>query len=852
MGDTILTKKDSDAMDTSLQNFWQLSQAETLLRLEADPAGLSSGQARQRLIRYGPNQLSSARQHSILKLLISQFKSPVILILMFAAGLSFFLENSTDAIIIMAIVLISGLLGFFQEKGATDTVTGLLKLMKVSAIVFRDGQEQEIPAEEIVPGDVIQLMPGKHIPGDGLLLKAHDLFVDESTLTGETFPVSKEPGLVSADAALSERSNAIFAGTHVFSGMGQLLIVKTARETEFGQLSRHLRLKPPETEFERGVRQFGYLLMEVTSVLVLVIFSINVYLNHPFLDALLFSVALAVGLTPQLLPAIISINLAHGAKKMSERQVIVKRLEAIENFGSMNILCSDKTGTLTEGVVKLYSARNAEGIEDDKILFMAYLNASHQKGFANPMDEAIRNYRQFDVSAWPRLDEIPYDFIRKRLSVLVAGPEGNLMVTKGAFEEVLALCDTLEQKGELLPIAPHLAVLKKQFEAFSREGMRVLGLSCRKLEGQQELNHADETAMTFLGFLLFFDPPKAGIAEAIANLGALGVKLRIITGDNHLVARSLSRQMGLSEPKILRGKELKHLSDSALLQRVSEIDIFSEIEPNQKERIVLALKKGGHIVGYMGDGINDVTALHTADVSISVDSAVDVAKETADIVLMEKDLTVLVEGVREGRVTFANTLKYVFMATSANFGNMFSMAGASLFLNFLPLLPKQVLMTNLLTDIPELTIATDYVDADMIDRPRRWDIPFIKRFMLVFGLLSSVFDYSTFFVLMFFLKAGVNEFRTGWFVESVISAALIVLVIRTEKPFLKSKPSKPLALATSAVILVTLALPYTPLAPVLGLAPLPPLFIVVLGGIVGTYVLMAEIAKVFFYRSFKS
>ncbi|MEZ0370659.1 MAG: magnesium-translocating P-type ATPase [Candidatus Sericytochromatia bacterium] len=842
--------KQSLPAQAALNEFWRLPAADVLRRLEADPAGLSSQQAQQRLKVHGPNLVAPPARRTVFRLLLAQFRSPIMLILIFAAGLSFFLENSTDALIILAIVLISGLLGFFQEKGASDTVASLLSLIKVSAAVLRDGHEQDLPAEAIVPGDIVQLQPGKHIPGDGLLLQANDLYVDESTLTGETFPVAKNPGDLTADQP--GRGNAIFAGTHVFSGSGLLLIVKTGAQTEFGQLARDLRLKPPETEFERGVRQFGYLLMEVTIVLVLVIFGINVYLHHPLIDALLFSVALAVGLTPQLLPAIISINLAHGAKQMSRRQVIVKRLEAIENFGSMNILCSDKTGTLTEGVVKLYSARNATGSEDDKILFLAYLNACHHKGFANPLDQAIKTFRSFDVSAWPRLDEIPYDFIRKRLSVLVAGPEGNLLVCKGAFEEVLSLCTQVEIQGESQPISNQEAGLRQQFEAFSREGLRVLGLACRQMGSQQKLEHADESGLSFLGFLLFFDPPKAGIAEAIAHLRNLGVDFKLITGDNHLVARSLAAQIGLAEVRILRGSELKQLSDGALFQRVTGIDIFSEIEPNQKERIVLALKKRGHIVGYLGDGINDVTALHTADVSISVEGAVDVAKESADIVLMEKDLEVLCEGVRQGRITFANTLKYVFMATSANFGNMFSMAGASLFVSFLPLLPKQILLTNLLTDIPELTIATDHVDPELLKRPRRWNIPFIRRFMLVFGILSSVFDYTTFGVLLYLLGASMTEFRTGWFVESVISAALIVMVIRTEKPFLRSRPGKYLSLATTGVILATLALPWTPLAPLLGFAPLPPLFLLVLGLILGAYVLMAEAAKALFYRRFKA
>lgn len=835
---------------TRLETFWQLAAKDVLPELGLDSAdGLTRTQAQQRLEHFGLNLAAPPARSSTGRLLLAQFRSPIMLMLIFAAVLSFFLENATDATIILLIVLISGLLGFFQEKGASDTVGRLLKLMKVTVVVVRDGQEQSVLAEEVVPGDRVVLAPGKHIPGDALLLQAQDLFVDESTLTGETFPVAKQPGRVAADAPPSARSNAIFAGTHVYSGNGEALIVKTGAQTEFGQLSRHLRLKPPETEFERGVRAFGNLLMQVTSVLVAGIFCINLALKHPLLDSLLFSVALAVGLTPQLLPAIISINLAHGARSMSRRQVVVRRLEAIENFGSMSILCSDKTGTLTEGVVKLYSARDARGNECESVLRLAYLNAFYQKGFANPMDQAIRAQQTFDLSRWTRLDEIPYDFSRKRLSILVSEQGQSLLVTKGAFAEVLSLCREVEIDGRIEPIAAHAGEIQARFEEFSRQGLRVLGLASRQLGELTRLSHADEADMRFIGFLLFFDPPKAGIADAIAELRHLGVSLKIITGDNPLVARSLGEQIGLSQLQILRGSELRQLSDGALLSRVSEIDLFAEIEPNQKERIVLALKKRGHIVGYMGDGINDITALHTADVSISVDSAVDAAKELADIVLMEKDLTVLIEGVKQGRITFANTLKYVFMATSANFGNMFSMAGASLLVSYLPLLPKQILLTNLLTDIPELTIATDQVDAELVAKPRRWDIPLIRRFMMVFGLLSSVFDFSTFFLLLYLMHASVAQFRTGWFVESVLSASLIVLVIRSEKPFLRSRPGKYLSLATAVIGLLALALPYSPVAGMMGFVPLPPLFLAMLALILTVYVLAAEGAKRLFYRS---
>jgi Mg2+-importing ATPase len=626
-------------------------------------------------------------------------------------------------------------------------------------------------------------------------------------------------------------------------------VVVTGLQTEFGKVSERLKLRPEETEFERGIRRFGYFLMQVTLLLVMAIFAINVYLERPVLDSILFSLALAVGLTPQLLPAIISINLSRGAKRMAMQKVIVKRLASIENFGSMNVICSDKTGTLTEGIVRLQSALDVAGEPSEKVLLYAYLNAFYETGYSNPIDQAIRTHRTFDVAGYAKVDEIPYDFLRKRLSILVAHDGRHLMVTKGALDNVLAVCSTVEGPGGVVAdIASVREMIQLRLAEFSDKGFRTLGVACRDLGTASRMGKGDEAGMTFLGFLVLFDPPKPNIVETIASLKALGVSLKIITGDNRLVAASVSRQLGLTSTKIVAGPDLRQLSDGALLNQVNGIDVFAEIEPNQKERIILALKKAGNVVGYMGDGVNDASALHAADVGISVDSAVDVAKEAADIVLLEKDLAVLVQGVREGRTTFANTLKYVFMATSANFGNMFSMAGISLFLPFLPLLPAQVLLTNLMTDFPEMTIATDRVDDEMVDHPRRWDIQAIRKFMLTFGLVSSVFDFLTFGVLLLILDATQEQFRTGWFLESVVSACLIVLVIRSRKPFFRSRPAQPLLLATLMTVAATVLLPFTPLGPLFGFSALPPAFLLWIAAIVVLYVVSAELAKAVFYR----
>ena len=839
-------------MDPNSHQFWSVSTTESLGKFQTTITGLTSDEAKKRLTDFGANRLKPQRRSNAFTLLIGQFKSPIILILLFATILSLFLHNIVDASIILAIVVISGILGFWQEHSASNAVEKLLAMVQITAAVLRDGNEKEIPIEDVVPGDMVKLNAGDIVPGDCLLIESKDLFVDEAMLTGETYPVEKDVSVLPADTALSKRTNALWMGTHIVSGNAKALVTLTGKNTEFGKVSERLKLKPQETEFEHGIRRFGYFLGEVTLVLVVLIFAINVYLHRPVLESFLFSLALAVGLTPQLLPAIISINLAHGAKKMAEKKVIVKRLASIENFGSMNVICSDKTGTLTEGTVKVESALDINGVANDKVLLFAYMNAFYQTGFTNPIDEAILNYRKIDLSGYHKQDEIPYDFLRKRLSISVVQNHVHIMLTKGALANILEVCTMAETKdGKIVDIESLKDTIQKHFEEFSNNGFRTLGIAYRNLSSESLINKGDEKDMTFLGFLTLFDPPKENIIETIAKLKNLGVTLKIITGDNHLVAASLSKKMGLSDTKIITGTQIRQMSDAALLSHVGSTDVFAEIEPNQKERIIIAMRKAGNVVGYMGDGINDASALHAADVGISVDTAADVAKEAADIVLLEKDLGVLIDGVREGRTTFANTLKYVFMATSANFGNMFSMAGVSLFIPFLPLLPKQILLTNLMTDFPEMTIATDNVDEQMIDYPRRWDIKAIRKFMITFGLVSSVFDYLTFGLLLLILHANEDQFRTGWFLESVISASMIVLVIRSRKPFFRSRPGKYLLIATLSIALITLVFPFTPLGKIFGFSPLTFSTYLLLLLIVVLYILMAEITKRIFYKKVK-
>ena len=808
---------------------------------------MTNDEVQRRLSSYGYNLLKEKKKTDATTLLLNQFRSPLVLILLAAAIISFFLQDPTSAVIILVIVFVSGILGFWQERGATDAVKKLLSIVQINTTALRNGEPRQIPLEQIVPGDVVTLNAGNMVPGDCALIEVRDLFVDEATLTGETFPAEKSVGTLMPDTPLSARSNTLFMGTHVVSGTGKALVVTTGKKTEFGKVSQSLALRPPETEFERGLRQFGNLLMEIALIMTITIFALNAYLGRPILSSFLFSVALAVGLTPQLLPAIVSVNLAHGAKEMAKQKVIVKKLVSIENFGSMNLLCSDKTGTLTEGQVQIDSTIDIEGNVSQKVLLYACLNANFESGFANPIDEAIRAKSTFDLTPYKKVDEVPYDFVRKRLSILVSKDNVHIMTTKGAVPNVLDACVQAEIPNGVVQIANVREQIQQRFENLSGQGFRLLGVAYKDISADH-IDKDQETQMTFLGFVLLSDPPKPMIKTVLQNLQNLGIALKIITGDNRFVAASLSAQVGLASSRVLAGPELHVMSDEALLQRVKDTDVFAEVEPNHKERIILAFKKAGYVVGFIGDGINDASALHTADVGISVNTAVDVAKEAADIVLLEKDLGVLVQGVQDGRKTFANTIKYVFMAASSNFGNMFSMAGASLLLPFLPLLPTQVLLTNLMTDFPEMTIPTDSVDSGMVQKPRRWNMKFIRDFMMIFGPLSSVFDYLTFGVLLFILHATTDQFRTGWFIESVVSASLIVLVIRTQQSLFKSKPSKYLMIATLSVIIATVLLPFTTLGRLFGFVPISPTFLLLTAIIVGLYVLSAELTKRFFYK----
>ncbi len=830
--------------------YWSLSPDVVLQELQSSKTGLSREEAARRLKQYGANTIQAQKKNAPLRLFLNQFKSLIILIMLIATAISAATGDWLDSVIILAIVLASAVLSFLQEYSADHAISELRSRIQQKSTVVRSEQELEIPTIELVVGDIVLLSAGSLIPADGLILECDAFNVNQSILTGEAFAVEKEAVPVEAETALANRKNCVFMGTNVRSGNAKILVVETGLQTEFGQIAKDLEASAPETEFGRGVRRFGYLLAGIMLVLTLFVFLLNLIFQRPFIDSLLFSVALAIGITPQLLPAIINITLSQGAQTMAKKGVIVRHLTALENFGSMDVLCTDKTGTLTEGVVHLDAAVDAQGNPSEAVFRLAYLNSKLQIGLVNDLDKVIISNRQLEIGDVRKIGEIPFNFVRKRLSVIVQDSTGCKMITKGALNSILTICSKVEtETGEQTLDASHLAAINQHLVEWSDQGFRVLGIAQKSLEVRAKYTVQDEQDLTFAGFLLFLDPLKADVIQTVSDLAQLGIQLRVITGDNHLVALHIAKSLGMQIRQVLTGSELSELSDDALLERIETTDLFTEVNPSQKKRIILALKKQGHVVGYMGDGINDAPALHVADVSISVSTAVDVAKESADFVLQEKNLSILKNGVLLGRATFANTLKYINITTSANFGNMFSMAGASLFLPFLPLLPKQILLINFISDFPAMTIAADTVDEETIAVPQRWDMRSIRNFMFTFGFISTAFDYLSFAVLLFGFRAGEELFQSSWFVLSILTELLILLVARTRKPFYQSKPAPILLYSTIAVGIFTLILPYLPLQKALNIVAIPLPTLLALLGIALLYIITTEIAKHFFYRS---
>ena len=831
----------------------------------ADPAaGLTSAQAADRLRLDGPNTIGGAGRRTLLAILVAQVASPLVLILVAASLVSLVVGDAVTAGIILSIVALSAMLGFVQEARSETAVAALQARLTLHATVVRDGARQEVPMHDVVRDDLVLLGAGDIVPADVRIVDADHLYIDEASLTGESAPSAKYP----RDPALGpagpdDRDGLAFFGTSVVSGTGRAVVTATGARTSYGEIARHLAERAPENDFQRGVRAFGGLIFRVTTILVIAVLAINLALHRPVLDSLLFAIALAVGLTPELLPAIVTLNLTQGARALSRRGVLVKRLPAIQNLGSVTVLCTDKTGTLTAGklgIVRSVGIDRDDASEAARALELGYLNSHFQTGFTNPLDAAILagTPEPADLASYRKLAELPYDFTRRLLSVVVqqAG-DPPLLVTKGAPEAVLLRSGSVREDHAARPLggAEHER-LAKLVDGASADGFRLVAVGSRVLapeelgapgsDGRTRLAAPEQVEhdLVFEGLILFSDPPKAGVGDTIAELVRDGVALKVVTGDNDLVARHVAQQVGLVVEGVLTGEEMRGLTHPALVARAKRTTIFARVDPDQKLQVIRALHDGGAVVGYLGDGINDAPALHAADVGISVDNATDVARSAADIILLEASLAAIHQGVIEGRRTFANTLKYIRMGTSSNFGNMLSMTGAALILPFLPMTPGQILLNNLIYDASQTAIPTDTIDPMVAAVPAHWDVHAIQRFMLIFGPISSLFDYATFGVLLWVLGANEKAFHTGWFVESLFTQVLVVLVIRTRvSPFWRSRPSKPLLASIVAALVAAVAIPLSPLGDVLGFAPLPLAFWVLLVVLVVAYLGLVELAK---------
>ncbi|WP_375772552.1 magnesium-translocating P-type ATPase [Archangium gephyra] len=831
---------------------WCGTREALLSRLACSSEGLPGAEATERLARYGPNTPEQRARRPAWMEFLRRFANPLVLVLLVASGVSFLTHELTSSAIIAGIVLMSVTLDFVQERRADSAAERLRSSVALKATVLRDGAEREVPARELVPGDVVLLSAGSLVPADARLLEARDLFVNQTLLTGEPYPVEKQPGEAPAGTEPSEARNAVFMGTSIISGTARALVFATGARTTVGDIAHALAEPVPSTTFERDTRHFGLMLMRLTVLLVLFVLLVAVQAHRPLLESFLFAVALAVGLTPELLPMVLSVTLSRGAMRMAARQVIVKRLSAVHDLGSMDVLCTDKTGTLTEARIRLERHEDAAGRESEQVLRWAWLNSHFESGLRSPMDEAILAHTEVEAGGWKKVDEVPFDFERRRVSVLLENEGRRVLVVKGAPEDVLACCTRYELDG--VPHALDAEARKRvlaRFEALGAEGFRVLAVAWREESPDMQVAHlGDETELVFAGFASFLDPPKESARPALQALIRSGVKVKVVTGDNERVALHVCRQLGLEVEGVLTGAEVGTLDDPALQIRAARTTLFARVSPGQKSRVIRALRRRGHVVGYLGDGINDAPSLHAADVGISVDSAVDVAREAADLLLLRHDLAVLYDGVLEGRRSFGNVMKYIRMGTSSNFGNMLSMAGASVLLPFLPMRPIQILLNNLLYDVSELAIPLDEVDPEQLERPTRWDLRFVRLFMAVLGTLSSLFDAATFGVLLLFFHAEAALFQTGWFMESLTTQVLVIFIIRTRRNPLRSRPSRWLVASSLGAALVANVLPFTPLGAWFGFEPPPPALLGALAVLVVGYLLSAELLKRWFFRRY--
>ena len=824
--------------------------------------GLNSEEARRRLAEHGFNEPVRQRQSGPVLQFLLLFTSPLMVMLLIAGAISAVVGNPADAIIIVLMVLLSVTLNFIQTSRSQRAAAALRKEVAPTATALRDGTWQEIPRREVVPGDVVRLAAGDMIPADSRLLESRDLHVQQAALTGESLPVEKEVSSASKTAldqpppVQPDARDMVFLGTSVVSGTATAQVFATGAATAFGKIAERLAEKPPETEFERGIKHFGILITRTVIFLVLFVFLVNTVLERDRFESLLFAIALAVGLIPEFLPIISTVTLGQGALRMARQKVIVKHLPAIQNFGSIDILCSDKTGTLTSGEMTLDRHLDPFGQHSERPFLLAYLNSLFETGVSNPLDHAIRRrganpldeailiHDHPDVRGFEKLDEIPFDFERRRVSVVVERDGSRLLITKGAPESVLAVCAEYEVDDQRLPLDQTARQgCEAVFRELSARGYRMLAVAYAEPIRQPAYRKEDERQLVFAGFLTFADHPLPTAAEALQDLTRDGVEVKILTGDNELVARHVCSEVGLDVVRIVLGDEVDRMTDTALGHVAEQTTVFARVSPMQKNRIIQALKRRGHVVGYLGDGINDAPSLHTADVGISVATGTDVARDAAEIILLEQSLPVLHQGIIEGRKAFGNVMKYLLMGTSSNFGNMFSMAGATMFLPFLPMLPTQILLNNFLYDLAQVTIPTDRVDQTYIHKPHRWDIRLIRDFMLKIGPISSLYDFLTYFVLLKVFHASEQFFHTGWFVESLATQTLVIFVIRTAGNPLRSRPSSALAASTLLIVFSGAIIPFTPLAPWLGFTPLPAAFFLFLIVATSTYLVLVEMFK---------
>jgi Mg2+-importing ATPase len=819
---------------------------DALLReVRASRGGLTTEEARRRLAEVGPNEPARAPRTAGLVQILLLLANPLVIILLIASAASALLGERVNASIIVVMVTLSVVLNFVQTYRSHRVADRLRDAVAPTAIVCRDATWNQIRRRDLVPGDVVRLAAGDRVPADARLLEARDLHVQQAALTGESMPTEKD----SADLAAPPRQpadarNVVFLGTSVVSGTATVLVVATGPATAFGDIAARLSVRPPETEFERGTRRFAFLITRTVFFLVLFVLLAGALLHHAFLESLLFAVALAVGLTPEFLPMISAVTLSRGAAHMARHKVVVKHLEAIENFGSMDVLCSDKTGTLTSGAMVLDRHLDPFGQASERPLILAQVNSTHQTGIKSPLDEAILKRGGVVNNGYRKIDEIPFDFERRRLSVVVEDSRGRLLITKGAPEAVIDCCTAYEIDARQAPLNQATrARCEATYSELSAHGSRVLAVAYAAAPAQNVYSARDERGLVLAGFVTFFDPPMDGVAEALRALRRDGVTVKILTGDNARVAQHVCGQVGLDSARVVGGDEIERMTDGALAAVAERATVFARVSPAQKNRIILALKSRNHVVGFLGDGINDAPSIHTADVGVSVATAVDVAKDAADIILLERDLNVLHAGILEGRRAFGNVMKYLLMGTSSNFGNMFSMAGAFLFLPFLPMLPTQILLNNFLYDLAQITIPTDNVDDAFIRTPQRWNIGIIQQFMVVIGPLSSIYDFLTFGVLLWAFHASEALFQTGWFVESLATQTLVLFVIRTAGNPWRSRPSSALTVTTVLVVLIGVMLPFTPLAAPLGFVSLPAWYFVFLGGVTITYLGLVELVK---------